>query len=246
MPKKTHPTPSREATTATQALHTELLALTTRTVNTGQATPEEALRAALDLGPALLDLFEASGSIAWAVPNVPPAPAPSAPSPTPAKLTRAQVVTLIERQAKAQGVPPTLALAFADIESRLNPDAEGDITWHEREDGARYRKHVLGNKRLASNPALLEAPAWHSYGLFQLLAPWHVDADQHPRSLLNAEVNAQKGVAAIKRALKQAKGDPYGARLAYVGCGVDGSSCDAKTVRDVREKLRKALVKHGA
>ncbi len=201
------------------------------------------MRAATLLPFSLLELFRARGWVTWN--EIATDLTPEPPSP-PRPLTSAQVVALIRREAAAQGVPPAIALAFADIESRLNPNAEGDLNWHERDNGARYKKHVLANKRLAKNPARLEPQAWHSYGLFQLLAPWHVDADEHPRSLLDPSVNARKGVAAIKQALKQAKGDPYGARLAYVGCGVDGSACDAETARDVLEKLRKALAKRGS
>jgi soluble lytic murein transglycosylase-like protein len=228
-------------------LNAQLLGMVVDAVRGQRVSPEDAMRAAVLLPPRLLELMRANGWIAWGnaptEPVEPPEPSSKPPFPSPVPLTRSAVEALIQREAATQGVPVAVALAFADIESSLKPNAEGDLTWHERDNGARYKKYVLANKRLVNNPARLEPKAWHSYGLFQLLAPWHVDADQHPRSLLDPATNARKGVAAIKRALKQAKGNPYAARLAYVGCGVDGSACDADTVRNVREKLRKALAK---
>jgi hypothetical protein len=150
---------------------------------------------------------------------------------------------LIREVAAAQGVPPYIALAFADLESGFDPNAKGDTHWHLKDGGALYRKSVLENVRFARNPARNDPTAWHSYGLFQLLAPFHAGGSEHPKVLFDPRVNATRGVAFIGKLLKRYGGDVHKARLAYVGCGADGSRCDAEYVARVRERLDKALAK---
>jgi soluble lytic murein transglycosylase-like protein len=150
---------------------------------------------------------------------------------------------LVIDAARAANVPVHVALAFADLESAFNSRAEGDLDWHSRSNGALYKKHVLGNPTLANNPALNDPAAWHSYGLFQLLAPYHVKPTEHPQELLDAKVNAQRGVAFIAKLLKQNQGDVVRARLAYVGCLPDGSRCNPAQVELYTTRLQRALAK---
>lgn len=88
---------------------------------------------------------------------------------------------------------------------------------------------MLEQVRLAHNPARLDPSAWHSYGLYQLLAPYHVPAHMHPREMLRTSLNAEIGIRFIATLLRQANGDPAKARLAYVGCGLDGKRCSEQT-----------------
>jgi soluble lytic murein transglycosylase-like protein len=141
------------------------------------------------------------------------------------------ILALIRGEADRQHVPRAIALAFAAVESGFNPHAEGDLNWPTKKDGTLYRQHVLEQARLARNPARDDPAAWHSYGLFQLLAPYHVPAHLHPRELLRPSLNAEIGIRYIAKLLGQAGGDPAKARLAYVGCGLDGKRCSA-TIRD--------------
>jgi len=161
----------------------------------------------------------------------------------PPKAPTAEVLQFIVSAARRHNVPVTYALAFADIESGMDSRCEGDLDWPTRKGGELYRKHVLNAKALAQNPARLEPAAWHSYGLYQLLAPYHVKAKEHPRELLDARVNADRGVAFIGRLLKQNGGDVVAARLAYVGCGADGSRCSTEHVEKVKARLQSALDK---
>jgi soluble lytic murein transglycosylase-like protein len=130
---------------------------------------------------------------------------------------RARMVELIRAEAARQGVPAAVALAFADVESGLDPSANGDLGWSELEGGARYEKHVLNNPRLANNPARTNRRAWHSYGLYQLLAPHHVLPLELPSALYSPQINAQRGIAQIKTLLRLHGGDVAEARLAYTG-----------------------------
>lgn len=150
---------------------------------------------------------------------------------------------LIARTADRLGVPRKAALAFAWLESRFNPRAEGDLKWHERKGGELYRKLVLESPRLKDNPARLEPEAWHSYGLFQMLAPHHVPAHMHPRELLSPELNAELGVRFIKGCLKRTGGDVEAARLLYAGCGADGKLCSVERATEIRTRLAEALRK---
>lgn len=141
------------------------------------------------------------------------------------------------------GVPAYVGLAFADLESKLSPSAEGDLDWPKRKQGALYQQHVLGNPKLAHNPARDDPSAWHSYGLFQLLAPYWVEPFEHPRQLLDPSVNADRGVRFIGQLLAKHHGNVEAARLEYVGCGPDGSRCSAELVAQVRTSLARSLQK---
>src|SRR4051812_46824745 len=84
-----------------------------------------------------------------------PYPSPPYPFPTPAGqgawpalISGEAVAALIADEARAQGVDPRVALAFADAESALRPAAQGDLDWPYRNGGALYHKHVLGNPAL--------------------------------------------------------------------------------------------------
>lgn len=152
-----------------------------------------------------------------------------------------EVMAFIRGAARAASVPEHVALAFADVESGLNPRAAGDRDWAYRDGGALYRRHVLANVRLAKNPARLDPGAWHSYGLFQLNAAHFAGPLEHPQELYDARINAQRGCVHIARLLARAKGDVFAARLAYVGCGYDGSKCSREHVAKVRERIGAAL-----
>lgn len=146
--------------------------------------------------------------------------------PTSDRAQRQRMIALVRRVARELGVPAAVALAFADVESGFNPAVQGDLNWPEKKPEL-FQKLVVDK----GNPYAGDKSLWHSYGLFQLLAPYHVLAGEHPHVLLDPEVNARRGVMALARLLKTTGGDPIAARLAYIGCGVDGSRC-AASVRD--------------
>ncbi len=154
------------------------------------------------------------------------------------------IAEIIAAEAHAQGVPPRLALAFADHESRLDPLAEGDRQWPYRDGGALYRRHVLERPELAHNPWRTDPSVWHSYGLFQLLAPFHVQAHEHPHVLLDPRINAQRGIATIRRYLGQAAGNLYDTRRRYVGCGPD-ARCAPETLERIDHAWQASLQKWG-
>jgi Transglycosylase SLT domain len=108
---------------------------------------------------------------------------------------------LIRGEAIRQGVPTEIALATARVESNFDPTVEGDRNWHLNTE--RFERVVP-----KGHPHRSEREAWHSYGLFQLLAPYHVRMDEHPRVLLDPAINAARGVAALKRLLDRHNGDP--------------------------------------
>lgn len=87
---------------------------------------------------------------------------------------------------------------------------------------------MLGNPALVRNPYRSDPSVWHSYGLFQLLAPYHVREGEHPTLLLDPRVNAQRGVRAVRTALEHSGGELYQARRRYAGCG-PGSGCERNT-----------------
>jgi hypothetical protein len=154
------------------------------------------------------------------------------------------IVAIIRAAADRHGVPRQVALAFAWCESHLIASAEGDTSWHLRNDGALYRVKVLDNPRFRSNPARNIPHVWHSYGLYQLLACYHAQPDEDPRALLRPELNAERGVLEIGRLLHLARGDARAARLKYVGCGFSGSNCaDAIATRYV-DKLARAMERY--
>lgn len=139
---------------------------------------------------------------------------------------RQRMIALVRRVARELGVPAAVALAFAEVESGFNPAVQGDLNWPQKKPEL-YRKLVL-DKGLSY---AADESLWHSYGLFQLLAPYHVLVGEHPHVLLDPEINARRAVVALKRLLQTTGGDPLAARLAYIGCGVDGARC-ADEVRD--------------
>lgn len=147
-------------------------------------------------------------------------------------------IEVIRREAERQGVPLKVALAFAWLESRLNDAAEGDALWAIKRPEM-YKKLVVENPAFVDNPWRDEAPRWHSYGLFQLLAPYHVQGREDPRSLLNPTTNAQRGVALIKRLLVKYNGDVNAARIAYTGA----SGTTAEYKKDLLARLRDAQTK---
>jgi hypothetical protein len=158
-------------------------------------------------------------------------------------LRQVEMITIITAAAERHNVPPAVALAFAWLESHFVPETEGDKGWHLRKGGELYQKHVLGSERFNLNPARLDAPQWHSYGLFQLLACYHCLPQEHPRELLDPRLNAERGVAEIARLLARTNGDARAARLAYVGCGTDGHKCAESVVADVVTKLHAAITR---
>jgi hypothetical protein len=147
-----------------------------------------------------------------------------------------EIRALIEHQAIAQGVLPEIALVFAELESDFNPNAYGDRDWAFTHPG----EWLATQQRLPDNPAINDPSAWGSYGLFGLLAAYHVQPREHPHVLWDPEWNAQRGVAAVKHALNRAAGDVRGARLLYVGCGLDGSRCSLKYRQRTEALLRNA------
>jgi hypothetical protein len=147
-----------------------------------------------------------------------------------------EIRALIEREANAQGVPPSVALAFAELESGFNPRAFGDRDWASRHP-TQWREVQA---RLPDNSAISDGTIWGSYGLFGLLAAYHVGAREHPQALWDPTLNAQRGVSAIKHALRRAQGDVRAARLLYVGCGLDGSLCSASYADRVAARLQSA------
>lgn len=155
--------------------------------------------------------------------------------------TKEYVVSLIRLECSRQGLRPDYALAFAEVESGFNPRQRGDLNWATRAGGALYRVRVLENPRLANNPARTDPSAWHSYGVFQLLAAYHVAPHEHPSVLYDAQTNVQRGVQAIRGLLERAQGDVYAARLAYVGCGFGGDKCEPQRVNEIRTRLSQAL-----
>jgi soluble lytic murein transglycosylase-like protein len=129
---------------------------------------------------------------------------------------RKRMIAIITSEAKKQGVPVPVALAFADAESGLNPDANGDLGWSDRHDGALYKRFVLNNPKLARNPARMTPRDWHAYGLYQLLAPYHTGPGELPSLLYDPQINAQRGIAEIKKLLR-VYADIAEARLRYTG-----------------------------
>lgn len=130
--------------------------------------------------------------------------------------SRARMEALVRAEAERQGVDPALALAFAEVESNFNPSAAGDTAWAEKKPDL-YRSLVLDNPKMANNPARYDPRAWHSYGLFQLLAPHHAKPSEHPSVLYDPQLNAQRGVAYIKGLLRKHGDDAAQVRLAYAG-----------------------------
>jgi hypothetical protein len=163
---------------------------------------------------------------------------PSQPPPSPRHslarpLSRNELLSLIAGEARSWGLHPALAAAFADRESQLDPNAEGDPGWPNKNNGDNYRRYVLQNQKFANNPWRTQPELWHSYGLFQLLAPFHLEGNEHPYTLLDPVINTQRGVRVVKHMLDQSNGDLYEARRRYVGCG-PGSACESNPTQRQR------------
>lgn len=151
------------------------------------------------------------------------------------------VVAIIRAAADRHCISRRVALAFAWVESRHDPSAEGDLLWHERQGGELYRRNVLESSRLHDNPYRLQPELWHSYGLFALLACWHVHGREHPRLLLDPEINAERGCAQIARHLVRTQGDPLTARFAFIGAGYSGQLIPYARRVVVRRNLQEAM-----
>lgn len=123
---------------------------------------------------------------------------------------------LIVRLAHDLGVPPRVPVTFAWLESRFDPKADGDMQWAEKRPEM-YRKLVVDNPALKDNPWRLKSEAWHSYGLFQLLAPYFIKGTENPAILYDPVKNATLGITKIKNLLKVHKGDVNKVRLAFAG-----------------------------
>jgi hypothetical protein len=119
------------------------------------------------------------------------------------------IEALIRTEAIRQGVPPHVALATAWVESRMQPNAEGDTRWHDNAE--RFRKSVPQDNPYRSIPKL-----WHAYGLFQLLAPYHVRGNESPLVLLDVPTNIERGVTRLRELLAISR-DLDEVRLRYVG-----------------------------
>lgn len=156
------------------------------------------------------------------------------------KTDREEMINLIRAKARAAGVPEYIALAFADVESSFNARAIGDRNWHKKDGGAKYIKNVRDNPRLKDNPARLEPAEWQSYGLFQLLSPYYVEPHEHPRVLLDPEINATRGLRLIKRLYEHYGGDTDKMRIHYAAGSLNVSD---DTREQVLSRFRPALEK---
>lgn len=150
--------------------------------------------------------------------------------------SKADAQRVVRAVAERLGVEPAIALAFAELESGFNAHAAGDLDWATRR-AAKYRELVLDAPKFARNPKRTDPSVWHSYGLFGLLAPYHIGPDEDPEVLWDPVVNAERGVQAIKRLLVRTNGDVAAARLAYVGCGSKGQKCSDEYSQRVLERL---------
>lgn len=146
---------------------------------------------------------------------------------------------ILDRAAQLAGVDARILYALAEVESGFNPLAEGDRDWPNRSD--HYKRFVLENKSLSTNPARNDPSAWHSYGLFQLLAPYHVTAKQHPKELLDPKLNAAKAALFVRRILGQTNGDLWAMRKRYIGA----AAIDDTRLAPQKERWFAALARHG-
>jgi Transglycosylase SLT domain len=162
----------------------------------------------------------------------------------PRRLGHEGVLALITREATAVGLDPRVAVAFAERESGLNPQAMGDAGWAMKNQGDNYQRCVLANPRLDTNPWRNVPNLWRSYGLFQLLAPFHVQAHEHPHVLLDPQLNAQRGVRAVRSVLEKSGGNLYEARRRYVGCGPD-TACHAEELARIDAAWAQSLKRLG-
>ena len=158
----------------------------------------------------------------------------------PSEKSHTEIIAIILRAAERHHVPANIALAFAWCESKFMPTAEGDLDWATRDGGRRYQRSVLNAPRLKFNPGRDDADCWHSYGLFQLLACFHVGDIEHPSMLLDPHRNADAACRFIRGLLNRTDGDPERARLLYVGLPFEGPSTAKERAR-VLGNLRDAL-----
>lgn len=142
---------------------------------------------------------------------------------------------IIRAAAQKHGVPEPVALATAFIESNFQADEEGDPKWHENAE--RFERVVP-----LDHPYKWERAAWHSYGLFQLLAPYFVGVEEHPSVLLDPRINSDRGARYLAKLLKKHGEDIDAVRLAYVGLPVDRRG---ELAERVLKKWHRALSKFG-
>lgn len=147
---------------------------------------------------------------------------------------------IIRAAASKHGVRAQVALAFAWLESLLDPSKEGDFDWSDRKPDL-YRRLVRESPLYRHNPARDDPKAWHSYGLFQLLACYHCPPREHPRVLLDPVRNADLGCKTIARLLVKAQGNVLSARYAYVGAGFGGNLIGPDSRELISTRLKMAL-----
>lgn len=138
-----------------------------------------------------------------------------------------QVKEVLEREARAQGVPIPWVMAWVDVESGFKDALAGDRWWPFT---PKFDRYVLQNPIYAQNPFRHERALWVSYGLFQLLSPhWlhRVDPNASPEILANLETNARLGVGMLADLRACTGGDFVWARLIAKGC----ASCNSRTSR---------------
>lgn len=147
---------------------------------------------------------------------------------------REAIEALIRVEAERQGVPAHVALATAWVESRMRPDAEGDTRWHDNAE--RYRKAVPKDNPYRSIPKL-----WHAYGLFQLLAPYHVRGNESPLVLLDVPTNIERGVTRLRELLAISR-DLDEVRLRYVGATKLSPERQEPILHEWRNALQRYMV----
>ena len=160
------------------------------------------------------------------------------PSKQPSHPVPEAVIATIRGAAAKAGVPLQVALAFARVESNLNPAAEGDLHWADTHPD-KYRTLVL--EMLHDNPFAGDPSRWHSYGLYQLNAAYFTRGLEDPRLLLDPERNASRALPYLHGLLRAAGGDPFDARYRYVGCGPKGVHCADSVRLSIRARLTAAL-----
>lgn len=147
------------------------------------------------------------------------------------------MIDLITREAAIAGVPASVALATAYLESRFNPDARGDLGWYAKNNGATYRKAVLDKPYFRPNPWRTRGDLWYARGLFQLLPAYHLRADEHPDVLFNPVVNTQRALSYLRGLLTKTGGDPLRARLYYTGAIGGDEELKVRTASRMRDAI---------
>jgi murein DD-endopeptidase MepM/ murein hydrolase activator NlpD len=138
---------------------------------------------------------------------------------------------------------PGVALAFCEIESHFNPNSVPHKTdlWYKKKGGSLYRKLVQNSTKFSNNPYKDKQELWVSYGLFHLLAVYHISGQEDPRILFDPEINATRAIAKIAEDLAIYNNDPEAVRLVYVGYNPNTTRSDAEKVR---EKFRRIYSKY--